>query len=81
MRSRRSWQQVTLHKICPGRWNFAQMPIAIVKVHEALSENAPVLNQIKLLTAQRMEWMRDPDSAEFLVRDGCNRRDIETGCR
>ncbi len=65
-------KRVALHKICPSRWNLAQMPIAIVKVHEALSENTAVLNQIKLLAVQRMEGMRDPYLTAFLVRDGCN---------
>ena len=63
-------KRVALHKICPSRWNLAQMPIAIVKVHEALSENTAVLNQIKLLAVQRMEGMRDPYLTAFLVRDG-----------
>jgi hypothetical protein len=70
-------ERVSLYKICPGRWNLAQMPIAIVKVHEALREDATVFNQIKLLATQGMERMRDPYPADFLARDGCNRRDIE----
>lgn len=74
-------ERITLYKICPGRWNLAQMPFGIVKVHEALRENAAVLNQIKLLPAQRMERVRDPYLTAFLVRDGCNRWGIETDGR
>ena len=54
------------------------MPIAIVKVHEALGENTPVLDQVKLLAAHWMERVRDPYSARFMAGDGCNRRDIQT---
>ena len=70
-------EHVALHKICPSRWNLAQMPIVIVKVHEALSEDASVFNQINLLAAQRMERMDNPYTAGFLDWDGCNRRGIE----
>jgi len=57
------------------------MPIAIVKVHEALGENATVLNQVELLAAQRMERMRDPYPVQFFARNGCNRWGIETDDR
>jgi hypothetical protein len=52
------------------------MSIAIVKVHEALGENAPMLDQVKLHAAHWMEWVRDPYSATFMAGNGCNRRDI-----
>jgi hypothetical protein len=57
------------------------MPIAIVKVHEALGENAPVLDQVKLPAAQRMERVRDAYSAKFMAGNGRNRRAIQTDDR
>lgn len=74
-------ERVPFYEICPGRWNLAQVPIVIVKIHEALSEDAPMLNQIKLLPAQGMKRMCNPYPAGFLARDGCNRRGIETNGR
>ena len=52
------------------------MPIAIVKVDEALGENAPMLDQLELLAAQRMKCVRDTYSAKVMAGNGCNRRDI-----
>lgn len=59
-------ERVALHEICPSRWNLAQMPIIIVKVHETLSEDEPVFNQINLLAAQRMERMDNPKAPGLL---------------
>ena len=68
---------VSLHEISPNCGNLAQMATIIVKVHVALGENTPVLYEIKLLAIQRVKGMRDPNSAAFFSRDGCNREVIE----
>jgi hypothetical protein len=65
---------ISLFKIRPDCRNLAQPSVIIVEIQEAQAKAAPVLNEIKLLAAQRMKRVRDPYLAgSSCCGGGCSR--------
>ena len=73
---RHFYEDVSLHKIRPDCRNFAQPAAIIVEIQVTRAETTPVLNEIKLLAAQRVKGVRDLYSADFFCRNGCSREGI-----
>jgi hypothetical protein len=79
---RQFYPGISLFKIRPDCRNLAQPSVIIVEIQEAQAKAAPVLNEIKLLAAQRMKRVRDPYlPGSSCCGGGCSREDIQIGGR